>query len=177
MLLAVQALLPQSLGCPENTAGGDPLENSTTEEMGHFLTNGDTTGFDARLHIGRWSILDDALELGEAAEAAILVFFSCAKSWVVLFPGVGFELSLKEHLLGLTERRAAWVVKSARETADARVTHVRSFEEALGRMVFATGALELFRPFLAPLCVFLPLLDPETRSDQCQHTSLSSWDS
>ena len=87
---------------------------------------------------------------------------SCAKSWVVLFPGtktnggsvtnwVGFELLLKEHSLGLTERRAAWVVKWARETADAIVIHVRSFEEALGRMVFATSALELLRPSCAAL--------------------------
>ena len=45
---------------------------------------------------------------------------------------VGFELLLKEHALGLTERRAAWVVKWARETAAAKVIHVRVFEEALG---------------------------------------------
>ena len=47
---------------------------------------------------------------------------------------VGFELLLKEHLLGLTE--------------------CCSFEEALGRMVFATGALELLRPFLVPFYAF-----------------------
>ena len=41
------------------------------------------------------------------------------------------------------------MVKWARETADAR-----PFEEALGRMVFATSALELLRPFLAPLYAF-----------------------
>ena len=64
---------------------------------------------------------------------------------------VGFELVLKEHALGLTERRAAWVVKWARETAAAKVIHFRAFEEALGRIVFATSALELLRPFLAPL--------------------------
>ena len=32
--------------------------------------------------------------------------------------------------------------------------HVRAFEEALGRIVFATSALELLRPFLAPLYAF-----------------------
>ena len=39
----------------------------------------------------------------------------------------------------------------ARETAAAKVIHVRAFEEALGRIVFATGALELLRPFLSLL--------------------------
>ena len=68
---------------------------------------------------------------------------------------VGFELLLKEHALGLTERRAAWVVKWARETAVASVIHVRAFEEALGRIVFAVSALELLRSFfLSPLIAF-----------------------
>ena len=93
---------------------------------------------------------------------ALLVFFLlcevlvCPLSWNETNGGTvtnwgGFELLLKEHALGLTERRAAWVVKWARETAAAKVIHVRSFEEALGKMVFATGAPELLRSFLAPL--------------------------
>ena len=63
--------------------------------------------------------------------------------------GLGFGLLLEEHALGLTERRAAWVVKWDYETAAARVVHIRASEEALGRTVFATSALELLRPFLA----------------------------
>ena len=96
---------------------------------------------------------------------ALLVFFllcevlGCPLSWNKTNGGtvtnwVGFELLLREHALGLTERRAAWVVKWARETAAAKVIHLRAFEEALGRIVFATGALELLRPFLAPLYAF-----------------------
>ena len=45
-------------------------------------------------------------------------------------------------------------MKWTRETAAAKVVHVRAFEEALGRIVFATSAPELPRPFLAPLCAF-----------------------
>ena len=78
---------------------------------------------------------------------------SCCASFLVAH-SVGFKLLLKEHALGLTERRAAWVVKWARETAAAKVIHVRAFEEALGRTVFATSALELLRPFLSPLYAF-----------------------
>ena len=46
------------------------------------------------------------------------------------------------------------MVKWARETAVTRVVHVRAFEEALGRKVFAASALELLRPFLTPLYAF-----------------------
>ena len=98
---------------------------------------------------------------GSHFRPALLVFFllcealGCPLSWNKTNGGTvtswaGFELLLKEHALGLTERRAAWVVKWARETTAAKVTHVRAFEEALGRVVFATRALELLRPFLAP---------------------------
>ena len=102
---------------------------------------------------------------GKHFRPALLVFFllcevvGCPLSWNKTNGGtvtnwVGFELLLKEHALGLTERRAAWVVKWARETASAAVVHVRAFEEALGRIVFATSALELLRPFLSPLYAF-----------------------
>ena len=96
---------------------------------------------------------------------ALLVFFllcevvSCHLSWDKTTGGttthwVGFELLLREHALGLTERRAHWVVKWARVTAAAGVVHVRAFEEAPGRVVFTTSALELLRPFLSPLHSF-----------------------
>ena len=102
---------------------------------------------------------------GKHFRPALLVFFllcevvGCPLSWNKTNGGtvtnwVGFELLLREHALGLTERRAAWVVKWARETASAAVVHVRAFEEALGRIVFATSALELLRPFLSPLYAF-----------------------
>ena len=96
---------------------------------------------------------------------ALLVFFllcevlGCPLSWNKTNGGtvtnwVGFELLLSEHALGLTERRAARVVKWAGETTAAKVVHVHAFEEALGRTVFATSALGLLRPFLAPLYAF-----------------------
>ena len=92
---------------------------------------------------------------------AIMVFFllrdvlGCPLSWNKTNRGTvtnwsGFELLPSKHSLGLTERRAAWVAKWARETAAARVVHVRAFNEALGRIVFATSDLELLRPFLSP---------------------------
>ena len=52
---------------------------------------------------------------------ALLVFFlgGLTTNWV------GFELLLKEHALGLSERRAAWFVSWARNTANSKVVHTR----------------------------------------------------
>ena len=45
-------------------------------------------------------------------------------------------------------------MKWARDTAPVNVVHVRSFEEASGRLVYATSSLELLWPFFTPLCAF-----------------------
>ena len=99
---------------------------------------------------------DYHVEVGGAHfRPALLVFFllcevlGCPLSWNKTNGGtvtnwVSFDLLLKEHALG------KWTC----ETAASRVVHVRAFEEALGRIVFVTSALELLRPFLAPLCAF-----------------------
>ena len=101
---------------------------------------------------------------GQHFRPALLVFFSVRGSWLPTLVEQderrdGDQLGRlrapsEGTALGLTERRAAWVVKWARETAAAKVIHVRAFEEALGRIVFATSALELLRPFLSPLYAF-----------------------
>ena len=66
-----------------------------------------------------------------------------------------FELLHSTHHLGISQRRAAWFTKWAREVADQ--VHMARFEEGLGRTMFVVGALELERPFLAPLYRFMSL--------------------
>ena len=61
---------------------------------------------------------------------------------------------LKQHALGLAERRASWFVKGTRQTAGSRYVHVKSFQKALGRAALVASALELIRPFWSPLCAF-----------------------
>ena len=57
---------------------------------------------------------------------------------------VGFELLHQSRHLGISQRRAEWFVKWAREIGAAETVHMARFEEGL-------GALELERPFLRPL--------------------------
>ena len=73
------------------------------------------------------------------------------------FPYVGYRLLLKEHSLGVSESRAAWLVSWMEKSAAEAVVHVGRFGEALGRAAFAFGALEYDRPFLAPLYTFVAL--------------------
>ena len=68
---------------------------------------------------------------------------------------VGFELLHSSYQLGISERRAAWFVKWTRTTAEQETVHMAKFEEGLGRVMFATGALEHQRPFMAPLYKFM----------------------
>ena len=72
--------------------------------------------------------------------------------------GSGSNLLLhRTRQLGISQRRAEWFTRWARETADAEYVHLARFEEGLVRIMFAAGALELERPFLGPLCRFMAL--------------------
>ena len=70
---------------------------------------------------------------------------------------VGFELLHRTRQLGISQRRAEWFVRWARETAASEFVHMARFEEGLGRIMFVAGALELERPFLGPLYKFMAL--------------------
>jgi len=73
------------------------------------------------------------------------------------FTWVGYQHELREHALGLSESRAAWLRGWLGAVLDARVVHVREFVAGLGRAAYSCGALEYDRPFLAPLYTFASL--------------------
>jgi len=73
------------------------------------------------------------------------------------FTWVGYQHQLREHALGLSESRAAWLRGWLDAVLDARVVHVREFVAGLGRAAYSCGALEYDRPFLAPLYTFASL--------------------
>ena len=103
---------------------------------------------------------DFHLEAGGAHyRLALMVFFVLCStvgvplSWHKTAGGdtvvlVGFELLHRTRHLGISQRRAEWFVRWARETANADHNHLRRFEEGLGRIMFVAGALQLERPFL-----------------------------
>ena len=51
---------------------------------------------------------------------------------------VGFEILLRSHSLGLTQRRTEWFVEWTSQVASSPTFHVASFEEGLGSAVFGT---------------------------------------
>ena len=52
---------------------------------------------------------------------------------------VGFELLHSTHHLGISQRRAEWFTKWAREVADSDQVHMGRFEEGLGRIMYVVG--------------------------------------
>ena len=73
---------------------------------------------------------------------------------------VGYELLLREAQLGITEKRAGWLLAWYCRLLEDGVVQVGRFQEGLGRAAFVCGALEYDRPFLASLYTFAALYDP-----------------
>ena len=105
---------------------------------------------------------------GESYRFALLSFFVLCSvtgvplSWHKTSGGdtivwVDFELLHRTHHLGISERRAVWFTKWARETASSSFVHMARFEEGLGRIMYFVEALELERPFLGPLYKFMTI--------------------
>ena len=64
---------------------------------------------------------------------------------------LGYWLDLETFSLGISAKRADWLIKWINEVLTAGSVLVRTFVEALGRFGFAAGVLEWDRPFLGPL--------------------------
>ena len=93
----------------------------------------------------------------------LLLFFSAIRmplSWTKVKTGevlswVGYEVNVKEFRLGISERRAAWLISWYDRVLGAGVVAMAELQQALGRMVFVYGALSWDKPFLAGLFSFL----------------------
>ena len=103
---------------------------------------------------------------GPAYREAIISFFVVCSlvgvplSWSKTAGGdviswVGFEILHRSYQLGISERRSQWFFRWTREVADSDYVQMTNFEEGLGRVMYAVGALEYERPFLGPLYRFL----------------------
>ena len=64
---------------------------------------------------------------------------------------VGFELTLAERALGLTEGRAKWIVSWVSRTVTVGDVRMADLRAVLGRLSFAFTVLPNFRPLLGPL--------------------------
>jgi hypothetical protein len=76
---------------------------------------------------------------------------------------VGYQHELREHALGLSASRAAWLRGWLGQLLVEKVVHMRDFMAGLGRASYSCGALEYDRPFLAPLYTFAAVHPPESR--------------
>ena len=63
---------------------------------------------------------------------------------------IGFWSDYTRFAIGISGRRAAWLIRWLGDTLSAKKILVRGLVEALGRLGFAAGPLEWLRPFFAP---------------------------
>ena len=74
---------------------------------------------------------------------------------------VGFWTDYGRFRIGLSEKRAAWVIKTISELeASQYMMTGRAFAELLGRLGFAAQAVPWLRPLLGPLYVWESMLTP-----------------
>ena len=78
---------------------------------------------------------------------------------------VGYWVDVARFRVGLSERRAAWLVKWLRDQAAARAIGSREFREGLGRLGFAAGPLVGLRPYLGPLYAWAAVVPPGARRE------------
>ena len=72
---------------------------------------------------------------------------------------VGFELSIADRAMGLTEKRASWIIDWVSHTVDQGQVRISDFRAVLGRLSFAFTALPNYRPLLGPLYAWVSAMD------------------
>ena len=70
---------------------------------------------------------------------------------------VGFELPHASSELGISQRRADWIIKWTTDVLTSIYINMSRYEEGLGRIVFVAGASEYEKPLMGPLFRFLSL--------------------
>ena len=95
-------------------------------------------------------------ERGVLLHLLILCVLGTPLAWHKLGGGVqqewiGYLLDVGRFQLGVTASRAAWATGWLNDRIREQRVPLGELREALGRLQFVTGPLELFRPFLGPL--------------------------
>ena len=62
----------------------------------------------------------------------------------------GFQLGLSDYSLGISENRAAWIVRWCARTREAGEVNTSAMQEAIGRFAFVSGVIIHFHAFLSP---------------------------
>ena len=71
---------------------------------------------------------------------------------------VGYWLDYKNFEVGLSEARAHWIMKWLLAKLVEGMILIKEFREGLGRLGFASGAIENWRPFLGPMYAWASVL-------------------
>ena len=86
----------------------------------------------------------------------LLVLLGTPISWDKMRGGqsyewVGLQINLTNHSLGISEKRASWLLRWTERVIQERSVKVSDLTAVLGRLSYAAGPLERIRPFLSTL--------------------------
>ena len=73
---------------------------------------------------------------------------------------VGFWIDLWEGEIGISEKRAAWLISWMRYRIGEGRADMRDFTAVLGRLCFTMGPVDFLRPFIAPLFAWASAVGP-----------------
>ena len=107
-------------------------------------------------------------DLGAVMVVFLMAVFGVPLSWSKVqgggvYPWIGYELSLDFRALGISERRAFWIIGWYTKVLDAGWVVPAELPDVLGRLTFVYGALPADRPFLAPIFAFASRVGNGTR--------------
>ena len=77
---------------------------------------------------------------------------------------IGYEIDWEKGLLGISEKRAAWLVDWLTSKVTEEVVDLADLSAVVGRLGFATGPLEFVRPFLAPVYAWVAAMGHRGRA-------------
>ena len=102
--------------------------------------------------LGRSAHLDKSLPLA----LFVVVLFGGPVKWAkcrggLEFQWIGYWLDVARFRVGISEKRASWVISWLEALVQAGGADRKLFEAGLGRLGFVCGAVVFDRPFLAPL--------------------------
>jgi hypothetical protein len=100
--------------------------------------------------------------MGRASKHHCFSRYSSWWKWAFLSPGekflgdltyewVGFGTDLERFMVGISEKRAIWVADWCQKKLDHTSVLMQEVMEVLGRLVFATQAVEHVKPLWGPL--------------------------
>ena len=121
----------------------------------------------------QWSAGGPEAPINLLSSILLLVVLGVPFTWTKFRGGtevdwVGYWMDYAKFETGLSESRASWIKDWLERKLEDGAVPITEFREGLGRLGFAAGAVEFWRPFLGPLYAWVSVMPrPWPRATSC----------